>query len=157
MKVGFTGTQTGITPPQFDLLVEVLQELHEVTEAHHGDCIGADREFAVVIDALRHDGKLLSVELHSHPPEDSKKRAFTAYQTSYPEKPFLERNKDIVNATDILIACPKGQHEEQRSGTWATVRYARRQKGIIVILWPDGKYTYEEHRIVTYSDDVNED
>jgi len=156
MKVGFTGTQTGITPPQFDLLVEVLQELHEVTEAHHGDCIGADREFSVIVEALRYDGKLPSAQLHSHPPEDSKKRAFTRYQESYPEKPFLVRNQDIVNATDLLIACPKGQHEEQRSGTWATVRYARKQKGVIVILWPDGKYTYEEHKIPTY-ENVDED
>ena len=141
MKIGFTGTQTGITPPQFDLLVEVLQELHEVTEAHHGDCLGADREFAVTIDAVFGIGKML---LHRHPPDDDKKRAFTRYDVDYPVAPFLVRNKDIVNATEILIACPKTQHEELRSGTWATVRYARKQGGVVVILWPDGKYTYED-------------
>lgn len=144
MKIGFTGTQNGITPPQFDLLVEVLQGLHEVTEAHHGDCIGADGEFAVIIDALYSQANGFEAQLHSHPPDDPKKRAFTAYQKSYPEKPFLDRNEDIVDATEILIACPKGQAEERRSGTWATIRYARKQGGIIIILWPDGKYTYED-------------
>lgn len=150
MKIGFTGTQAGITPPQFDLLVEVLQELHEVTEAHHGDCIGADREFAVIIDALCLQVDGFTAHLHCHPPEDSKKRAFTQYQVSYPKKPFLVRNQNIVNATEILIACPKGMNEELRSGTWATVRFARKQKGVVVILWPNGNYTYEEHKISVY-------
>jgi hypothetical protein len=153
MKIGFTGTQDGITPPQFDLLVEVLQELHEVTEAHHGDCIGADREFSVIVDCIFGTGKI-----HVHPPTDNKKRAFVRSDTIYNPFPFLVRNKNIVNATDILIACPKGMNEEVRSGTWATIRYARKQKGVIVILWPDGKYTYEEHKIPVYPiEDVDED
>jgi len=153
MKIGFTGTQTGITPPQFDLLVEVLQELHEVTEAHHGDCLGADREFSIIVDCIFGTGKI-----HCHPPEDGKKRAFCRVDVMYEALPFLVRNHNIVNKTDILIACPKGMNEEVRSGTWATVRFARKQKGIIVILWPDGKYTYEEHKIPTYPDeDVDED
>jgi hypothetical protein len=139
MKIGFTGTQTGITPLQFDLLVEVLQELHEVTEAHQGDCFGADREFSMIVDSIFGTGKI-----HRHPPEDNKKRAFTRCDVDYPVAPFLVRNKAIVDATELLIACPKGQSEELRSGTWATVRYARKQKGVIVILWPDGKYTYED-------------
>ncbi len=152
MKVGFTGTQTGITPPQFDLLVEVLQELHEVTEAHHGDCFGADREFAVTVDCIFGTGKL-----HCHPPEDDKKRAYTRYDVIYPVKPYLIRNTDIVNATDILIACPNGPERMRGSGTWHTIRYARKQKGVIVILWPDGKYTYEEHKIPVYPvEDVDE-
>ena len=48
MKIGFTGTAKGITVSQFDLLVEVLRELHEATEAHHGDCIDDEKEFAVI-------------------------------------------------------------------------------------------------------------
>ena len=153
MKIGFTGTQTGITPSQFDLLVEILEKLHEVTEAHHGDCVGADREFSVVIDCIFGTGLI-----HCHPPTDSKKRAFVRADVIYDPEPFLDRNKNIVNATEILIACPKGMNEEIRSGTWATVRYARKQKGVIVILWPDGKYTYEEHKIPVYSnEDVDED
>jgi hypothetical protein len=37
----------------------------------------------------------------------------------------LERNRDIVDATVALLAGPDGNRERQRSGTWATVRYAR--------------------------------
>ena len=153
MKVGFTGTQTGITPPQFDLLVEVLQELHEVTEAHHGDCIGADSEFSVTVDAIFGIGKI-----HCHPPDKDKKRAFCRVDKMYGILPYLVRNRNIVNATDILIACPKGPERKRGSGTWQTIRYARKQKGVVVILWPDGKYTYEEHKIPVYpTEDVDED
>jgi outer membrane protein insertion porin family len=55
----------------------------------------------------------------------------------------LDRNRAIVDSCDVLIACPKGP-EEQRSGTWATVRYARKQKKRIVIIWPDGEVTEEK-------------
>lgn len=139
MKIGFTGTQQGITPPQFDLLVEVLQELHELTEAHHGDCHGADFEFSNIVDAIFGHGKI-----HCHPPEDNKKRAFARVDVMNKALPFLVRNHNIVDSTEILIACPKEQAEILRSGTWATIRYARKQKGIIVILYPDGKYDYED-------------
>lgn len=49
-----------------------------------------------------------------------------------PAKPYLERNKDIANeGIDGLIAAPSGWVEELRSGTWATVRYARKLKRTI--------------------------
>ncbi len=139
MKIGFTGTQDGITPPQFDLLVEVLQELHEVTEAHHGDCFGADYQFSVIIDCIFGTGKITI-----HPPTNNKKRAFCRADVLEKPFPYLVRNHHIVDATDILIACPKGPERKRGSGTWATIRYARKQKGVLVILWPDGKYTYED-------------
>lgn len=56
--------------------------------------------------------------------------------------PYLARNCVIVDEADILLACPKGP-EEQRSGTWATVRYARKQNKRIVIVYPDGTITTE--------------
>lgn len=137
MKIGFTGTQTGTTDPQLESLIEIIEGL-DIEEAHHGDCIGADNEFSVIIEAVHP-----KTELHCHPPTDGRKRAFTRYQVSYLEKPFLLRNQDIVNATDLMIACPKRMKEELRSGTWATVRYARKKNVPLVIIWMDGTCTYE--------------
>lgn len=48
-----------------------------------------------------------------------------------------KRNHDIVDATEWLIATPK-KFEEIRSGTWATVRYAKKVKKPVTIIWPDG-------------------
>lgn len=53
-------------------------------------------------------------------------------------RPPLERNRDVVDASDVLLACPGGMAEEQRSGTWATIRYARKAGKPVVIVWPDG-------------------
>lgn len=139
MRIGFTGTQYGITLPQFDLMVEVLQELHEVSEAHHGDCVGADFEFSNIIDAIFGFGKI-----HCHPPEDNKKRGFARVDVMNKALPFLVRNHNIVDSTDLLIACPKRMIEERRSGTWATIRYSKKCKKPVVILWPNGKYQYED-------------
>ena len=47
--------------------------------------------------------------------------------------PPLVRNARIVQAADLLIAAPEQDIEQLRSGTWATVRAARK-KGIPVIM-----------------------
>jgi hypothetical protein len=60
-----------------------------------------------------------------------------------PPKPPLDRNRDIVDAVDVLLVGPKGP-EELRSGTWSCVRYARRKGVRRVIFWPDG--TIEEEK-----------
>jgi hypothetical protein len=96
----------------------------------HGDCIGADVQFSALCDSLQ-----VTVEIH--PPEDDSKRAFCKARITFPVKPYLERNHDIVNACDKLIACPSGNTEVLRSGTWATIRYAKGKKPIIVI-YPKG-------------------
>ena len=51
-------------------------------------------------------------------------------------KPFVARDRDIVDETDRLLAGPAGRTEERFSGTWTTVRYARRKGKPIDILYP---------------------
>src|SRR5262245_41796084 len=50
---------------------------------------------------------------------------------------YLVRNRDIVEETDLLIAAPANAVEHLQSGTWCTVRYARRS-GRHSIIRPDG-------------------
>lgn len=64
-----------------------------------------------------------------HPPGDPKLRAFCegAYRVM-PPQPYLQRNHAIVDASEILFALPlEAERELQRSGTWATIRYARKR------------------------------
>lgn len=46
----------------------------------------------------------------------------------------LARNRRIVAAVDVLIAAPETDREELRSGTWATIRYARAAGKPVVML-----------------------
>jgi len=51
MKIGFTGTQQGMTQHQKDM-VELILTFHKYTpgieEVHHGGCIGADEQFHTI-------------------------------------------------------------------------------------------------------------
>lgn len=127
-KIGFTGTQRGMTRRQ---VVALRQLMTGATELHHGDCIGADAQ----ADAI---ARIFGVPVVIHPPENPSKRAFTAQggDTVWQPLPYLERNHDIVDECDVLIAAPKTPNEELRSGTWATVRYARRIGRPVNILTP---------------------
>ena len=130
MKVGFTGTQQGMTPFQLtDFEGWVLGR--EISEFHHGDCIGADEQAVMIVRTVQPNAKLVC-----HPPVNESKRAFAESDVYLPPKEYLDRNHDIVDAVHQMVACPKGKHEEQRSGTWATIRYASKRGGLLYIIWP---------------------
>ena len=118
MKAGFSGTEKGMTLEQKQTFANLL-DLLDVTELHHGDCIGADEEAHEI-------AKSKGIRIVIHPPIDSKKRAYCKGASEVREvKDYLRRNHDIVDEGDgALIAAPLQEKEILRSGTWATVRYA---------------------------------
>jgi hypothetical protein len=142
MRVGFTGTSRGMTEAQRLAVAAVLRGLTGVEAGHHGDCVGADAEFHALCAELH-------ITVVIHPPADPKKRAWCQGSRLEPEKPHPDRNHDIVNATDILVAAPaEPAGERLRSGTWATVRYARKRGRPIVIVRPDGTRQGEDAKPV---------
>jgi hypothetical protein len=62
------------------------------------------------------------------------------YTRILPEKPYLVRNQDIVDISKVLIGAPSDFVEEQRSGTWATIRRARAAKLWTILVYPDGTW-----------------
>lgn len=127
--VGFTGTQDGMTEEQatrFELII--ISSI--IAEFHHGDCIGADAD---AHDMVAEHG----VKIVIHPPDIPMKRAFRK-GTILPEKPYLVRNRDIVDASDVLLATPRENYEQRRSGTWSTIRYAQKCGKSILLIWPNG-------------------
>ena len=131
LKVGFTGTRTGMTSEQEKTFSKLIKKLNP-SEFRHGDCIGSDLQAHVVV-------KKLGVRIVVHPPLNSMKRALAPDPDEVlPKREYLERNRDIVDASDILIATPESRMGVQRSGTWATVRYAMREKKPVILIFPDG-------------------
>ena len=139
MIVGFTGTQHGMNALQKLMFVGVLARLCP-TEFHHGDCIGADAE----ADALvrEHAPKCFIV---IHPPINPRMRAFRVPNAARKPKDYLKRNRDIVTECSVIIACPREAQEKDlyRSGTWSTVREARRQKKRCMVITPDGNWYWD--------------
>ena len=128
--IGFTGTQKGMTPTQASGVHGALLSFYLMgaTHFHHGDCIGADAEAHDIANKIGY----ITV---GHPPIDSLKRAYKLCSVFECAKPYLERNKNIVNACDVVIVVPRTKHQIRRSGTWSTYRYAKEQhKGTLLFL-----------------------
>lgn len=118
MKLGFTGSRE-TTHPRMKEILEFFIVNYNVTTVHHGDCIGCDKFF--------HDTAVsLGLKVVIHPPSDNKHRAFCSGNETRQEIDYIKRNKNIVNETDMLLGCPTTNKEVLRSGTWATLRYARK-------------------------------
>lgn len=130
MKVGFTGTQKTLTKAQVESINTLLKTLAP-SEAHHGDCIGAD----TIFHSLCINQKIPVI---IHPPINKNKRGFNKNATILPEKDYIPRNHDIVNAVDTMIAGPAEEIEQLRSGTWATVRYTRKCNKKMYLVIPNG-------------------
>lgn len=131
--VAVTGTSRGMTPGQQEQARAFLDALYGkgYRKLRHGDCIGADAQFARI-------AKDIGFYLIAHPghppdkPEETKYRAFTDFNDEVlPVRPFLVRDKDMVDRAALLVAAPYQDYEVVRSGTWATVRYAQ-DEGVTV-------------------------
>ena len=124
MNIGFTGTQEGMTMGQSFTLERLLKAVlshEEVTEVHHGDCIGADKEFhdLAVIYGLKD-------KIVIHPPKNSRARAFCESEQVREPKDYMVRNQNIVDESEIIFATPlNDEASSPRSGTWATIRRSR--------------------------------
>jgi hypothetical protein len=136
MKFGFTGTRQGMTRAQGASLRNFFEALpSRPDESHHGCCVGADAEFADML------ARNCWGEVHGHPPRSRSlvdAQAEADADILHPPLEFLERNRAIADATDVLLAAPAEAKEQQRGGTWSTVRYARRKCKRVVLFLPDG-------------------
>lgn len=135
-KRGFTGSRNDPTDAQLDWL---WRQFDDCGEWHHGACVGADEAShqAAIDNGL--DGRRLVV----HPPTNSARRMHYDHRALWlPGKPYLDRNRDIVDATDELLAMPNAPEDDprsQRSGTWMTIRYAVQVGRGVAICYPDGR------------------
>lgn len=144
MNVGFTGSRVGMSLAQRTTFARVIHGL-DIDEFHHGNAIGADREAATLMYDLEWVDRQTGdrwVSIVAHPCSiRSQQCAPPIGDVVLPPRPPLARSRDIVDASRLLIACPVTMQEEERSGTWTTVAYARRNNKRWFIIWPDGTTT----------------
>lgn len=139
MKIGFTGTRYGGTKEQKETLRELLY-LAKPTTADHGDCVGADDDFHKTVREV-----CPTTEIHGRPGPGTDLRAFNEFDVEHPVKTHFARNRDIVDGKDMIYAIPNSFEEQERGGTWYTIRYARKKHVPCTIIWPDGSTTLEEN------------
>lgn len=146
LKVGFTGTQDGLTRLQTKRLFDILSGVSTLPGiiqprlvGIHGDCIGADETFSEICQQL--NGFTLVVRPGCDRHGQSPKRAYTEAAYVYPVERYMIRNRKIVDICDHMLGCPRTIEEEIRSGTWATIRYARNVGKRMTVITPDGYFT----------------
>jgi predicted Rossmann fold nucleotide-binding protein DprA/Smf involved in DNA uptake len=139
MKIGITGSREGASYEAHNRLKDVLRAL-EPTELHHGDCVGVDSEAHTLVLNFFNKEQTLIIK---HPPKADELRAYRVAGECRAEAAYLERNHNIVDAVDMIVAVPKTAEEVKRSGTWATVRYAIKQGKPVMLIKPDGSIEWK--------------
>jgi hypothetical protein len=131
--VGITATRKGLTQTQKTILRGSLKDMQDWEGAHvfhHGDCLGGDVDGAEI-------ARELGYKIVAHPPENPKLRAYDKADEVREPLSYLARNRNIVDETGTLFACPDGP-ERPHSGTWLTVRYARKVGARYQLIGPTG-------------------
>lgn len=131
-RIGFTGTRRGMTTNQKVAFSHIIDGMGR--ELHHGICKGADAEAHVM-------ARIRGYKIIGHPPTNSimvDEEIRRDCQELRDPDPYLIRNDHIVIETDVLIAAPYEHKEELKSGTWSTIRRARKYKKPHIIIYPSG-------------------
>lgn len=146
MQLAFSGSRRGPSRPQLATLQQTLSGLLTIARTsepakepllfRHGDCIGWDAAAHDVADALGY-GIII------HPPTNPKLRAFKPALIILEPKPYLVRNRDMVDLSERWIGCPDTMTEQQTGGTWYTYRYAKQKRIGTLLILPDGSTRVE--------------
>lgn len=137
MKLAFTGTQADMTINQYRFVDQWLYRYKaELSLIEHGGCIGADTSFHTL--CCEHGlAKLIEVWPSDIAGKQGKLSCPGSFKLHNPLPPLF-RNQLMVRTCNTLLATPREIEEVLRSGTWATIRYARKLCKAIIIIQPDG-------------------
>jgi hypothetical protein len=151
VDIGFTGSRWGMGEVREPVVSYIVEKLNP-NKANHGMCAGADTEFHHIVRKVN-DGTWIK----GFPPtEQGKFYVLSDCDELQEAKDYLDRDRDIVDESDVMIATPETEQEKQRSGTWYTIRYAKKViksgKGRckkLYIVKPDGKVDFFDQSRLT--------
>jgi hypothetical protein len=130
MKIGVTGTRTGMNETQKQAVTTFLQR--HTGELHHGDCVGVDAEVAAI-------AKELGYRVVCHPPVKDDLRAFFVSDENRNPLSYFARNRQIVDEVEVLLVVPFQDKWQSNGGTWYTHDYAIKKHKDVVVLYPNGE------------------
>lgn len=134
LGIGFTGTQQReMTERQIKSFLNLMEKHLENNKFHHGLCKGCDAHAHRLIRQHFPNTKIVG-----HPPINKSKMVSLECDEMRAPLPYLKRNMGIAMESSKIFATPFSVQEEQRSGTWATVRYAGIVEINAYIIFPNG-------------------
>ncbi len=148
MIIGFTGTSDGMTEAQQRVVFNFLRWWVTLSDQAgsqlilvHGDCIGSDAQADAAAVSFGIPRILRPCNIRGMRAFCDRLNGGQVFKVHRPVDP-MKRNTQIVKDVGTLIATPKGE-EVMRSGTWSTVRRARKYKRQILIVMPNGEWRTE--------------
>jgi hypothetical protein len=137
MKIAIAGDIVGITPAQAVAVSLWLGENGvDIEEAHHGAMQGGDAEMARVVLRV-----LEGCEIHAHPARTTARNdndSILMAHVKHKARQSVKRTWDVVDAGDVLLACPSSEEEDAVYRSWFCVRYALSKGKRAVVFLPDG-------------------
>lgn len=130
MKIGVTGTRSGMTEEQFGSVELFLRST--TGELHHGDCVGVDVEVAEL-------AKEIGYRIVCHPPVKDDLRAKHASDEVREPLSYFARNRKIVDECDVLLVVPYQKTHQSNGGTWYTHDYAVKQGKKVIVFYGEGE------------------
>ena len=136
MKIGVTGTRSGMNEAQFNAVKFHLEHIinnrepGEEMELHHGDCVGVDVEVAIL-------AKSLGYHIINHPPVKDELRAFHPSDEFRTPLSYFARNRKIVDETEMLFVVPYQNEWQNNGGTWYTHDYAEKKQKPTIVFFPN--------------------
>lgn len=148
LDIAVTATRRGLTSPQRECAkLNLAFHLDQSIVLRHGMCSGGDTE-------LHHIARELGVKpenghwIEGHPGHSRNGLSSHFVQTDvdlqHESLEYLARDDVMVDRCDVLWGFPGTVKPIQRgSGTWYTIRYARRIRKPLLIIYPNGSMKWE--------------
>ena len=138
-NIGITGTRNGMNELQFNNIDNYFGGVnldHDLISLHHGDCIGADVETAIM--GMEHGFQIIC-----HPPIVSDLSAYHNSDIFREPHTYFKRNRNIVDECEVLLVVPMDNEPQIKGGTWYTWSYAKNKNIPVIIFYPDGRVVHE--------------
>jgi hypothetical protein len=141
MRYSVTGVSRELTELEMQFITATIMRLPDCTEFTTGAATGVDTiafwvgtKFLpgynrICIPAARHNDRLVNGWLPPDTITEECERGSTASES------YMNRNDRLVYHADTLLAFPETPTEALRSGTWATLRRARKA-GLVILIRP---------------------
>jgi hypothetical protein len=129
MKIGVTGTREGANDDQLLRVISFMESLGTGHELHHGDCTGVDIQIAAV-------AKQLGWRIVCHPPRMTETQGYFGGDEVREPLGYLQRDRNIVDQTELLLVVPLQNKWQPKGGTWYTHDYAVKKGKTVEVFYP---------------------
>ena len=146
-SVGLVGVRRGLTHAQFQTLSRMIVNqkgrgaLAGIEVAHRSNDGWSGADFSRITRWMSSAPRIVVHESDrptEEPPPLSTESMASWAEFSLDTATVPPWNREIVDESELILACPPVAEEEFRSRTWGTIRYARNQSKAVVVIYPNG-------------------